>query len=99
MRSAPFGFCLGIVSLVIAAGTPAVALTCTGEPISARGEPASFEWLAKTKARANWRSRIRIAKNLGPTYSSWSKAEAKIEVCRRTPRGLICTFSAIPCRD
>ena len=76
----------------------AFAETCAGTAVAARGEPASFEWLAKTKARANWRSRVRATSKLGATYSNWSRAQGRDERCERGPQGVVCTFAATPCR-
>lgn len=87
------------LSLVLLTGDPAIAADgCAAEIISARGEPAGFVWLAKTKARANWRSRVRALKSLGEPYSSWSRATNKTEDCQQTVRGTVCTFSASPCK-
>ena len=77
---------------------PAMADSCVGPPISARGEPSTFEWLAKTKARANWRSRVRATRNLGPAYSNWSLAQTREERCEATARGVVCVFTASPCQ-
>jgi hypothetical protein len=74
------------------------AAVCAARPVSARGEPSAFEWLAKTKARANWRSRVRSVKALGPPYSTWSRAESRTEDCAPTSRGVVCSFTGVPCR-
>ncbi len=81
-----------------AAVAPASAAgNCAASPVSARGEPASFEWLAKTKARANWRSRVRGTKALGEAYSTWNRADNREERCAASARGIVCTFTATPC--
>ena len=84
--------------LVSAATTSAFAAgKCAASPVSARGEPASFEWLAKTKARSNWRSRVRGTKALGAAYSTWNLADSRDERCTTSARGIVCTFTATPC--
>ena len=84
--------------LVSAPVVPASAAgNCAASPVSARGEPASFEWLAKTKAKANWRSRVRGTKALGEPYSTWNRAENREERCTTSARGIVCTFTATPC--
>jgi hypothetical protein len=80
------------------AGKPASAIElCASQIIAVRGEAASFQWLAKTKARANWRSRVRATKGLGEAYSSWNRAKVREERCETTPRGVVCTFTGTPC--
>jgi hypothetical protein len=71
--------------------------TCATYAVSSHGEPAAFEWLAKTKARANWRSRVRGTKALGEAYSTWNRADNRDERCTTSARGITCTFTAIPC--
>lgn len=71
---------------------------CANLSISTRGEVASFQWLAKTKARANWRARVRATKSLGEAYSSWTKAKGRTEACDNIGRGIVCTFSGTPCQ-
>ena len=71
----------GLAALVLLAAAwtgnpaPVAAQTCASPLISARGEPSSFEWLAKTKAQANWRSRVRATRDLGAAYATWSLAQ------------------------
>ena len=89
-----------LVAAFCAAGAviPAAATElCASQTISVRGEAASFQWLAKTKARANWRSRVRASKGLGEAYSSWNRAKLREERCETTPRGVVCTFAGTPC--
>lgn len=88
----------GLLLLVPFFGTAAAAATCADAMITARGEASSLEWLAKTKARANWRSRVRTMPKLGTTYSTWSRASQPDERCETSARGFVCTFTAIPCR-
>jgi hypothetical protein len=96
-----------LVLSALAAGLASIPLTaaalaapsCAPAAVDARGEPASFEWLAKTKARANWRSRVRAMRDLGGAYSNWAQASASEEICIRSPRGFVCTTRGIPCRS
>ena len=83
--------------LAASTGSAKAASNCAGSPVSARGEPASFEWLAKTKARANWRARVRATKVLGEAYSVWNRADRREERCTTSARGVVCTFIAFPC--
>jgi hypothetical protein len=89
-----------IPALILVACAPDAALadTCAADPVTAHGEPSSFEWLAKTKARANWRQRVRMIKALGPLYSTWSRAQESKETCSHSPKGIVCTFTGIPCK-
>lgn len=72
--------------------------SCSDSPISARGEPSRYEWLAKTKARANWRHRVRSTPELGTAYSDWKLAANLEESCLVGPDGTVCTITALPCR-
>lgn len=78
--------------------TPARAAQCAAAAISARGEPAAFQWLARTKARANWRAKVRHFKGLGAPYADWNRAKNRTEDCPPSGRGIACTFAANPCR-
>lgn len=80
-------------------GGPALAQskTCAQVTVSARGEPASLEVLARTKARANWRARVRMTPGLGDPYATWSRAVNAEERCVSGPGGSVCTFSGTPC--
>ncbi|MEQ1716493.1 MAG: hypothetical protein ABL907_10995, partial [Hyphomicrobium sp.] len=51
-------------AFLIQAGA-ASAASCASEQIEARGEQSRFLWLAKTKARANWRRKVRTNPALG----------------------------------
>lgn len=85
-----------IFSAMIAA-EPAEAGTCAGTPVEARGEQSRFEWLAKTKARANWRRKVRATPGLGPAYANWAQAENTEERCLSGPAGTVCFFTGLPC--
>jgi hypothetical protein len=76
---------------------PARAATCAGSAIEARGEQARFVWIAKTKARANWRAKVRRTPGLGPTYANWARAENTEERCLTGPAGTLCIFTGTPC--
>ena len=71
---------------------------CASAAVTARGEPSSFEWLAKTKARSNWRHRVRLTPELGPDFSDWKAAADIDESCLVGPDGTVCTLTARPCR-
>lgn len=73
------------------------AANCAASAITARGEPSRFEWLAKTKARANWRRRVRLTTGLGPAYADWKLAENMQESCLVGSAGTVCTLTATPC--
>ncbi len=72
--------------------------SCSDNPVMARGEASRFEWLAKTKARANWRYRVRSTPELGAPYSDWKLAANLEESCLVGPEGSVCTIKATPCR-
>ena len=79
--------------------TPAVAATCAERPVSARGEPSRYEVLAKAKARANWRAKVRAMPQLGAAYANFSKALAADYRCSHADGRYLCIASAHPCRD
>ena len=96
-----------VVAIFVAAGlmlgislstVRAQGLTCAQTVVSVRGEPASFELLARTKARANWRARVRMTPNLGDSFSTWARAMNAEERCVSGPAGTVCTFTGTPCR-
>ena len=64
---------------------PATAETCASEQIMGRSEPSRYEWTAKAKARANWRTKVRALPGLGPDYSTWSRAINTEERCHHRP--------------
>lgn len=88
------------VALIVCLGAlPAAAKTCAERPVMARGEPSRFEVLAKTKARANWRARVRATPALGAAYADFSKALAPEYRCTEAGSRFTCTAIAHPCRD
>jgi len=96
----PFALC---VLAVFAAGpafapVEASAGTCASAPTEARGEPSRYLWLAKLKARGNWRLKVRGTPGLGPDYANWARAEATEEKCLSGPTGHLCIFTGTPCR-
>jgi hypothetical protein len=98
VRHFVFGLVL-IGGLTGFADQPAQAAeTCADKPFSAQGEAATFEWLAKTKARANWRSRVRATRDLGTAYANWSLAANRDEHCAPTAQGVVCSFTGTPCK-
>lgn len=76
---------------------PALAGTCANVSIEARGEPARFAFMAKTKARANWRRKVRATPGLGPKYATWANAQNTNERCLSGPANTLCIFSGTPC--
>lgn len=86
----------GLVGLAVPSAR--AADTCADKPIIAQGEPSTFEWLAKTKARANWRARVRATRNLGTYYANWSLAANRDEHCAPTAKGVVCSFTGTPCK-
>jgi len=86
-------FMTGLLSFTV----PASAETCASERIMGRSEPSRYEWTAKAKARANWRSKVRALPGLGPDYSTWSRAINTEERCITGPSGSLCTFTGTPC--
>jgi hypothetical protein len=76
----------------------AAAATCAAEAVTARGEAARFMWLAKTKARANWRRKVRATAGLGTEWSVWSNAADTDERCFSGPDGTLCIFTGLPCK-
>ncbi len=86
------------VAFIAVATPPALAKTCSSDPIYASGEPASYEWLARIKTHANWRNKVRTLPSLGDPYANWKLAENTTERCFSGPEGTICQFSGIPCR-
>lgn len=90
----------GLVSIAVAIclSAPAFAATCHDKAISARGEAARFEWLAKTKARANWRREVRTTTGLGADWAVWAQASETEERCLSGPAGTLCIFTGTPCK-
>ena len=91
-------FALAMAALgATAQSAPAVGATCAGSPVEARGEQSRFEWLAKTKARANWRRKVRLTPGLGTAYANWAHADNTEERCLSGPAGTLCIFTGVPC--
>ncbi len=57
-----------------------------------------FLWLAKTKARANWRRKVRVTPTLGTDFSNWGNAETSEERCITAEGGTVCIFTGYPCK-
>lgn len=84
--------------LVLAVIAPeARAATCAATAVEARGEQSRFVWLAKTKARANWRRKVRGTPGLGSTYANWARANNTEERCLTGPLGTVCILTGTPC--
>lgn len=96
MRTLFFLAALGLIA-VVAHITPALAATCGPNPIEARGAESRFVWIAKAKARASWRARVRQTPGLGPAYANWSHADNTEERCLSGPAGTVCFFTGTPC--
>jgi len=73
------------------------AVSCASSPVVARGEEARYTWLAKTKARANWRAKVRAIPKLGPSFANWARAQDTEERCLSGPAGTLCIFTGTPC--
>ena len=97
---------LGTASLVIwsmrahadTSAPAAAGPSCLASPVTARGEPASLQWLALLKARGNWRARVRMTENMGADYADWNVAADQVERCVENTGSIVCTVSGIPCR-
>ena len=87
-----------VVAVAAACISPAAAATCAGSTVEARGEQSRYVWLAKTKSRANWRSKVRHTPGMGTPYSVWARAENTQERCLTGPAGTVCIFTGTPCR-
>lgn len=88
-----------LFSFLVAVGSPVPVLAgaCAPEQVVARGEESRFVWLAKTKARANWRRKVRSLPTLGPDYANWARAANTEERCLTGPAGTVCIFTGTPC--
>lgn len=75
----------------------AYAASCAETPVEARGEQSRYEWSARGKARANWRSKVRRTPGLGAAYSNWARAQNAEEHCMSGPAGTLCIFTGTPC--
>jgi hypothetical protein len=98
MRKTLFAGLVAAAALSVFTPSHALALTCASEPVVAKGEPSRFLWLAKTKARANWRRKVRSISSLGVPYSVWANADYTTERCITGPKNTVCTFTGTPCR-
>jgi len=76
-----------------------LADTCASSPVVARGEEARYVWLAKTKAKANWRAKVRAISGLGPSFANWARAQDTEERCLTGPAGSVCIFTGTPCSN
>jgi hypothetical protein len=91
------GLGLSVLVALFIASHPVQAGECSGKEIMARGEEASYVWLAKIKARALWRRKVRSLPGLGPDYANWAHAQNTEERCLSGGAGTVCIFTGIPC--
>jgi hypothetical protein len=89
---------LAFLALTGMTTTPARAETCGIAPVVAAGEPSRILTLAKIKARANWRAKVRALARYGGAYSNWSRAERTEETCTLHDGRYRCRAKAIPCK-
>ena len=91
---------VAMLALGLSAGAArdAGAAQCAAGRVSARGEPSVFQWLALTKAKGNWRAKVRRTKALGGLYADWRRADSPTQDCGPDGKGIACTVTAIPCR-
>lgn len=90
---------LTVAAIIIFTAAPGnAAKTCSDAAVSARGEPARFIWIAKTKARANWRRKVRATPSLGTDFANWGNAETSEERCITAEGGTVCIFTGYPCK-
>jgi hypothetical protein len=54
--------------------------------------------MAKLKARANWRAKVRASTELGPDWAAWKLAKDTEERCLAGPESTVCIFTGSPCR-
>jgi hypothetical protein len=85
------------VATALSSATLALAASCATVPVEARGEQSRFVWIAKTKARSNWRAKVRRTAGLGTKYAVWARADNTEERCLTGPAGTVCIFTGIPC--
>jgi hypothetical protein len=57
-----------------------------------------LQWLARRKARGNWRGKVRAMPELGPAYANWSNADDQVVRCISNAGSIVCTVTATPCR-
>jgi hypothetical protein len=86
------------LAVLVCTSSSAGAVTCSERTVSARGEPARYEVLAKAKARGNWRAQVRALPGLGPLYATWTIADAAHYECSERDGRFACTAIAQPCR-
>lgn len=94
----PLTHSLAAALLALSIAPAHAAKTCSDVSVSARGEPARYLWLAKTKARANWRRKVRATPNLGTDFSNWGDAETSDERCITAEGRTVCIFTGYPCK-
>ena len=97
--AAPVFLLAAVAAVTLAAVAPARAMTCSEEPVQARGEPSRFETIAKAKARGNWRAHVRALPKFGALYANWSIAAGADYTCSESEGGYACIAIARPCRD
>ena len=75
-----------VLALLAAGGSPALAANCADEAVTARGEAARYEVLAKAKARGNWRAKVRAMPTLGAALCQLGQGLGRrtIAAARRT---------------
>jgi hypothetical protein len=73
-------------------------VTCAQDEVSAKGEPASYRWLALLKARGNWRGKVRAMPRLGAAYATVGIAHNPTERCIFNTGSVVCSVIATPCR-
>ena len=96
-------FLLFISTLIFSIDPQAVAAEepeklCSNKIVTARGEASRFDWIARLKTRANWRSKVRAMPELGDRYANWYRAKDADENCASGPAGTVCTFTGNPCK-
>jgi len=84
-------------ALPLLVSNPAEAGACADASIRARGEESRYVWMAKVKARALWRQKVRAMPGLGPDYANWARAQNTEERCLTGGAGTICIFTGTPC--
>lgn len=84
--------------IVGAMAGPASAQTCATTVVTARGDPASYQWLALIKAKGDWRSKVRALPELGTAFANWKIAADQVERCIKDGTSVRCIVSARPCR-
>ena len=90
---------LAALPVLFASTAPAAAQTCAKEAVTSRSENSRFEWTAKSKARANWRLKVRKLPRLGPDYANWAHAANAEERCLSGPSGVVCVLTGTPCKN